>query len=432
MTTDARRRPRGFTLLELAVVLAVLGLLLGMSLTPARMLEERRQLRQETQLLQTAHDAVVGYALQNQTRERVVYIKGAVDKTVTLRPGRPYLPCPDWNGDGYEDRMPEGQNGFVQGLEVNPAFAITIFIERKTIVAFRAAATVATTLDYLAWVDDSGHPTHPYGECTVSRGSLPWRTLGVEPADSWGNRHTYYADRVFSNAIFGFDRQTHANIYDPRISELHGVVKYSPRTRTGIVDDVGCPAVMCDGKRSDDCNFPAPPSAFSFEKCAWGIEGLELKSGAVARDTLEIESQTTTLHTPGDVTSGLPFVLVAHGPNGRFAVNHWGTMRNPLDESGEWRPICNDWEWHLVRLNDSENKAALHEAMNGARITPDGERCGEADGFSFNHSAFVWEPPRFDEPKGFDDVVMWMTREELAAAMPDGIPPATPMIVSPR
>ena len=155
MSTDARRRLRGFTLLELAVVLAVLGLLLGMSLTPARMLEERRQLRQETQLLQTAHDAVVGYALQNQTRERVVHIKGAVDKTVTLRPGRPYLPCPDWNGDGYEDRMPEGQNGFIQGVEVNPAITITMT------VILRTATFASATLSHLDWIDgNSGRSTY--------------------------------------------------------------------------------------------------------------------------------------------------------------------------------------------------------------------------------------------------------------------------------
>ena len=154
-----------------------------------------------------------------------------------------------------------------------------------------------------------------------------------------------------------------------------------------------------------------------------------MKAGTTAPSTLAVPNPITTHYEPGDVTSGLPFVLVAHGPNGRFAVNHWGTMRGR-------RPICNDWDWHLVSESDSEtdpeSRGVFHEAMNGARITPDGERCGEADGFSFNHSAFVWEPPRFDEPKGFDDVVMWMTREELAAAMPDGIPPATPMIVSPR
>ena len=430
MSTDARRRPRGFTLLELAVVLAVLGLLLGMSLTPARMLEERRQLRQETQLLQTAHDAVVGYALQNQTRERVLHIRfkrdGAPDlhDTFPLPSGRPYLPCPDWDGDGYEDRMPEGQNGFIQGVEVNPAITITMTVILKT------AESPSATLSHLDWVaGNPGRSTYPYGECMVSRGSLPWRTLGVEPADGWGNRHTYYADRVFSNAIFGFDRKTIADIYDPRIPKTDAI-EYSPRVSVNVAEgnhSSGCPAMICDGRRSDECYFPE--SDFAFEQCAWSatVAIYELKAGAAAREPLNINA--VTIYTPGDVTGGLPFVLVAHGPNGRFAVNHWGTMRGR-------RPICNDWDWTLVPENDSEtdpeSNGIFHEAMNGARITPDGERCGEADGFSFNHSAFVWEPPRFDEPKGFDDVVMWMTREELAAAMPDGIPPATPMIVSPR
>ena len=429
MSTDARRHPRGFTLLELAVVLAVLGLLLGMSLTPARMLEERRQLRQETQLLQTAHDAVVGYALQNQTRERVLLVKGPnIDEILTLPQGRPYLPCPDWNGDGYEDRMPEGQNGFIQGVEVNPAITITVT------VILRTAVFASATLSHLDWIDgNSGRSTYPYGECKVSRGSLPWRTLGVEPADSWGNRHTYYADRVFSNAIFGFDRNTKSEVYDRRIRPEAKTLTFMPRARADIFVDsdtlqtqtsAGCPAVICDGRRSRTCNLSESDSPS--RQCELVLD-IELKAGTTAPSTLAVPNPITTRYEPGDVTSGLPFVLVAHGPNGRFAVNHWGTMRGR-------RPICNDWDWHLVSESDSEtdpeSRGVFHEAMNGARITPDGERCGEADGFSFNHSAFVWEPPRFDEPKGFDDVVMWMTREELAAAMPDGIPPATPMIVS--
>ena len=52
--------------------------------------------------------------------------------------------------------------------------------------------------------------------------------FGGSPTDGWGNRHTYFADPLFSNAIFGFDRQTIADIYDQRIPSIPD---YLPETR---------------------------------------------------------------------------------------------------------------------------------------------------------------------------------------------------------
>lgn len=74
------RAQLGFTLLEMAIVMVVLGLLLGGILMPLSTQMEKKD-RDETQkVLQDIRDALIGYAMAN---------------------GR--LPCPDTDGDGIID-----------------------------------------------------------------------------------------------------------------------------------------------------------------------------------------------------------------------------------------------------------------------------------------------------------------------------------------
>lgn len=75
-----RNTQRGFTLLEMAVVMVVLGLILGGILMPLSTQMEKQD-RDETQsVLKEIQDALIGYAMAN---------------------GR--LPCPDTDGDGIID-----------------------------------------------------------------------------------------------------------------------------------------------------------------------------------------------------------------------------------------------------------------------------------------------------------------------------------------
>ena len=126
-----RRGRRGFTLVELAIVMAVVGILLGATIIPMRALEERRQLQEEMHRMERVRNAIVGYAFRHRTRERVVVFEDYwTDAEWSFRfpKGRPYLPCPDRDGDGFEDRIPEGMGGFMQGLEVNPGLTVTATI----------------------------------------------------------------------------------------------------------------------------------------------------------------------------------------------------------------------------------------------------------------------------------------------------------------
>ena len=460
----SQNQRRGFTLIEIAIAMVVIGVLLGAVVPTMRALEERRQFKNENSRMETIRDAIIGYAIRNRTRARTIeivpyYPNGCFARpswTFHLPAGRPYLPCPDWDGDGYEDRFPEGQRGFRQGIEVQPNLAITVSITR-------AARNLGyyPHLRLIRWDADLRlHPTsQPHGECVVARGGMPWRTLGVHPADHWGNRHTYYVDQVFSNSVFGFDRQTVADIFNPRMPESPDHLR-SPRTYAAAGGH-HCPAVICNGIFSGNCwqhDYLQPVTQAI--QCTWGdlhplvanrpppsYEALVLKAGAVIKE--EMHNGGRKIFPPGSVIDGLPFVLVSHGPNGNYAVNHWATLRNPRDEDGNLTPVCNWRVSENSNIVSSDNRGRIHEAVNGSRVAPNHEfsyalsrppppptaRCpqmvwiqtGWASGRinRFNPSFFVWEPPG-DE---FDDLLLWITREELTTSISGNIPKLPTMVV---
>jgi len=94
---------KGFTLVELAIVLFVITLLLGGMLTPLSQQIVERQNSDTRHALDSARTALTGYALSHR------------DST-----GKPYLPCPDQHSgsgarDGEEDRLADGRCASVVG-----------------------------------------------------------------------------------------------------------------------------------------------------------------------------------------------------------------------------------------------------------------------------------------------------------------------------
>ena len=463
-----RMRQRGFTLVEIAIAIGVVGLLLAASAWTARALEERRQIEREMQRLEIVRDAIVGYAIRNRTRERILkvvpWFGPGGEWEFRLPAGRPYLPCPDWNGDGYEDRTPLG--AFAQGIEVKPDLTVTVTVGELA-PPWNGALT---------WTQDSeAHPAaHLYGECRVSRGGVPWRTLGVAPSDGWGNRHTYFADSVFSNAIFGFDRQTVADMYDPRVPSAPGYGD-SPRQFKFIISDLvshimltappdrprfdipslvrDCPAAICIGDNGCEPTqqFFSPPN--DIRRCAWrnpisfpGRVTAVFKAGLVT--PVDIPDGRKP-HPAGGVIDGLPFVLVSHGPNGRNAVNHWATLQNRNRNStyGFLTPVCNRASrsvgtsvLDLRSSNISFSDRVQHfEMANTVRRTPIAEDltspCFDGDGrfgvrVNYSPGSFVWQPPGIGDASDFDDLLLWRTRGELSAQVPGNIPLLPPMVMA--
>ena len=454
-----RSRQRGFTLIEIAIAMVVIGLLLGATAITSRHLEEKRQLQREMQRLEIVRDAIVGYAIRNRTRERTLKVvpwDGPGEWEFRLPAGRPYLPCPDFDGDGYEDRIPHW--AFSQGVEIKPDLAVT-----ATIGELPPPWDGSLTWTHDAYIDSVAAP---YGECRVERGGVPWRTLGVDPSDGWGNRHTYFADPVFSNAIFGFDRQTVADIYDPNVPSAPGYAPAQRHFRDQYADfrfhdradalphDSGhtavrnCPAAICFGNSacepSQEQNIP-----LNISRCAWRLSEVPgnptvFKAGLVATEYIPGRK-----HYPaGSVVDGLPFVLLSHGPNGRFAVNHAASLQHRVRDSyGFFIPVCNypwlntgsdpslplpDEDYPLRLLRFETSHGAHYQAVDtGVDIfCPDiiGNFPGERG--VFNRSSFIWLPPGSSDHSSFDDMLVWVTRGELTGAIRGRIPRIPPMILA--
>jgi prepilin-type N-terminal cleavage/methylation domain-containing protein len=130
---------KGFTLAELAIVLVIVALLVGGMLVPLSAQRDLQDIRETQRQLSDITEALLGYAASHAA---------TVD-------GRPYLPCPDIDGDGIEDR--------------------------------------------------TGN------ECAAQEGRLPWSDLGVGREDAWGNRFRYRVAKKYANSGNGFLLETAAS-----------------------------------------------------------------------------------------------------------------------------------------------------------------------------------------------------------------------------
>jgi prepilin-type N-terminal cleavage/methylation domain-containing protein len=136
-------RPQGFTLIELAIVLVIVTILIGGLAVPLSAQIQARRIAETNKTLEEAREAIIGYAMTHNTG-------GATP--------RPYLPCPDTDGDGRENRTG--------------------------------------------------------GTCDHSTGLFPWVDLGVASQDAWGNHLLYAVTPIFANSATGFSST------DPGILEV--------------------------------------------------------------------------------------------------------------------------------------------------------------------------------------------------------------------
>lgn len=128
-------RSRGFTLTEMAVVLVIVALLIGGMILPMAAQQDIRNNAETRQLLSDVGEALYGFAASHAATD-----------------SKPYLPCPDTDGDGVENRTGNA--------------------------------------------------------CTNPEGGLPWATLGIGRTDAWGNGLRYRVSAAFSNNATGFTLQS--------------------------------------------------------------------------------------------------------------------------------------------------------------------------------------------------------------------------------
>lgn len=85
---------RGFTLIELAIVLVIMTILIGGLAVPLSAQIQARRIAETKQTLNEAREAIFGYAMAHSASNGT---------------GAPYLPCPNVNGDGLEGPRDAGR-----------------------------------------------------------------------------------------------------------------------------------------------------------------------------------------------------------------------------------------------------------------------------------------------------------------------------------
>lgn len=164
------RPTAGFTLTELAVVLAIVALLMGGMLVPMSGQQDMRNRQETAKALAAAQESLIGFALIN---------------------GR--LPCPavPTLATGTGGICPNGGAAAVAGCE--------------------ATTGSGTTL-----------------ACAGESGVLPWATLGLPESDAWGHRYSYRVTALFARGVslgqtdFGTDcalNPPNHNSYDPTLGD---------------------------------------------------------------------------------------------------------------------------------------------------------------------------------------------------------------------
>ena len=113
---------RGYTIVELSIVLVVAGLLLSGAIASFDRWARYEQAQTTRDSIDLVKKAIVQYAARNRTAPREITVRSEFSRVTVIAgvretvqvtvqtswnmpPSRPYLPCPDIDGDGIEDRV---------------------------------------------------------------------------------------------------------------------------------------------------------------------------------------------------------------------------------------------------------------------------------------------------------------------------------------
>lgn len=170
---------RGFTLIEMAIVLIVITLLIGGLAAPLSAQIQARRIAETRADMNAIRDALVGYAMSH-----------TISRTCNCN----YGSSPTAVGDPLSSTT------------------CPVMIACPSTDPTGTGTLTQTYLGhFLPCPDNASPPTgveasrDGSGRCPVPvRGTLPWRTLGLKGHDAWGNRYTYAVTRQYANDQSGF------------------------------------------------------------------------------------------------------------------------------------------------------------------------------------------------------------------------------------
>ncbi len=153
---------KGFTLLEITIVLLIVGLMLGGILGPLSTSISSKKIQQEREKLEDIKEALIGYAIVNG-----------------------HLPCPDTNNDGAAEASCNSAASFVVGNIPNLDLGVIPFDSwgRYYVYAVTQEFTSVQPPNIGCVVGDTFFGLCDNGEITVRRNTLT-RTIEVMIADA--------------------------------------------------------------------------------------------------------------------------------------------------------------------------------------------------------------------------------------------------------
>lgn len=338
-------RQAGYTIVEMAIVMVVLGTLLGSVLYPLgkRLTADRH--KENRLMLEHAEQAVIGYAMNNNTSETRVVVDGQAVPFTYIPGGRPYLPCPDITGDGLEDRIAMPLRLVPQLIPGNVSVTLTIGTVEQSITTYQALSRVdhvfkdalyrfEITLSNVQRENELTAENRGFGMCFADKGMLPWATLGLPATDRWGNAITYRVDPLWANSLLGFGAESRTDMADPRwpltVTVVQGqtLTAYRQRDYRTEERDIGAvsrvtmisqtemnllPGLVCTESSVNGCSFRA------------GQPGRDYILGEFTASTLtlfDVYPHMTIARVNPNIIDGMAFVLVSHGENGLGAFRY--------------------------------------------------------------------------------------------------------------
>ena len=386
-------RFRGFTLVELSITTVIIGLLVSVALGPARQSLREDDIRATREDLQKVQGALLAYVLRNRTAERVLTGAGAPQ---TIPAGRPYFPCPDVDGDGWEDRKAE-------------LASATAPLDAQN---FQTAAAP--------------------GECERNKGLLPWRTIGASPfTDLWGNFFTYRIDPNFSHAGLGFGPETRAETADTFATLKDFGDPGSPRRRTPESDlyinrgenangakrqpdfalGLDAPSIIC---LRHDCLVDAAEGGGASPSLPRILEFMaNIKIGLpITANAMKARKRD---YGRWDIADGAVFVILSHGRNRLGGLSSESGQCVPMDDDDDLHELQNAFYATTTPPHPLTDPLAGRECYTRLVVPP-----YPSDESSLNESVFVDRPPtsgQADDARTMDDIMIWMSADELARKM---------------
>ena len=436
---------RGYTIVEISIGLVVAGLMLSSAIASFDSWSRYEETRSTRDTIDLVKKAVVQYAARNRTAPRPITIQSdiagvTVQTSWNMPQSRPYLPCPDIDGDGIEDRV-----------ENADLLALTVHIRGD---GGRPNPNLA-----------NGNLFYGHGLCSSQRGFLPWRTLHAPAADAWGGLFLYYVDSVFSHSLVGFNQDDHADQLDtrrpldvfgddsseffeadqvcysvdadaPPLGEVYKCPQYREREEFIDIEGAGdadqLPALVCDygpcspdRKKNDGGTITLSSSGgagavattllYRFSEGEWGIRILR---------RLEVEA----------IYEAPAFVVISHGANGYGAV---AVANTQVTIGGRYDILVRSLRCAAFPDGSIASAAYLAERQNAWRsqdIVDEnlGHDCPQVNVEDENNRVYRGNYTARADPDAadFDDVVGWMEVDVLKARLSEigalpapGLPP---------